>query len=342
MKSLLTLIMISTLVALSGCNNKDDKNADGGGGSSVTRVVVNGNSTVRNDLFNGATKEHGTLSVREGQFTGESKIVPWSSWWFPANRRYLFDRSNEDTLAPLQKYDLYADRAHNADARSAEYEETNIFNPSEVAWAGLCHSWAVASVLHPEPISNFSTKGVSFTTGDQKALLLKSYENVSELKIYGQRFDGNRLDEYDDVFPDQFHRIVQVYLFEQKLPFLMDYDPSFSVWTVPVYITKFIIKKDGENSAFVQAWVTMASPFVDSPEFVGTKRIVKLYEYRLIGNWINGELKVASGEWLNDSRFDHPDYLIGYPKTAKRASLNKQLNSEFIDEIVTHKNAKRD
>lgn len=326
------------MFSFSGCNSKDEGNNGGGGGS---RVVVNSNSAARKEIFMGATAEHGALTVREGQFSSESKIIPWSSWWFPANRRYLFDRSELDLLAPLQKYDLFAERAHEINAQSADYEEQNIFNPSEVAWAGLCHAWAVASVLHQEPATNYILKGINFTSGDQKALLLKSYENVSNLKIYGQRFDGNRLDEYDDVYPDQFHRLVQVYLFEQKLPFLMDYDPSFSVWTVPVFLTKFSIKKDSESSALVTAWITMASPFVDSPEFIGTKRIVKTYEYRLIGDWVNGELKVTGGEWLNDSRFDHPDYLIGYPKEAKRGSLNTQLDSAIIDEIIGKKNSQR-
>lgn len=333
MKSLLTLIMLSTMVAFSGCNKDDEKNNSGGG----ERVVVNGNSSVRKEIFNGVTSEHGALVVREGQFSSESKIVPWSSWWFPSNRRYMFDRSELDLLAPLQKYDLFAERTHGTDPGSAQFEEKYIYNPSEVAWAGLCHAWAVASVLHVEPTTSYALKGINFTTGDQKALLLKSYENVSDLKIYGQRYDGNRLDEYDDVYPDQFHRVVQVYLFEQKLPFLMDYDPSFSVWTVPVFLTKFSIKKDGANSAFVQAWVTMASPFVDSPDFIGIKRIVKTYEYRLTGEWIDGELKVSGGEWLNDSSFDHPDYIIGFPKDAKRASLNSKLNSTVIDEIVGKK-----
>lgn len=324
------------MMSLSGCNSNKDEQGSGGGG--INNVVVNGSSSAsRKEIFTMATNEYGALVVKEGEFSSQSKITPWSSWWFPSNRRYLFDRSSEDLLAPLQKYDLFARKSHDIEANAAEFEETEIFNPSEVAWAGLCHAWAIASVLHTEPISNVVLKGINFTTGDQKALLLKSYENVSNLKIYGQRFDGNRLDDYDDVYPDQFHKLVQVYLFDNKLPLLMDYDPSFSVWTVPVYITKFIIKKDSDTSAMVQAWVTMASPFVDSPEYIGTKRIVKSYEYRLNGSWSHGELTVTSSEWLNDSRYDHPDYLIGYPKDAKRSSLNTQLDANIVDEILGKK-----
>lgn len=335
MKSLLILVVFTSMMSLSGCNsNKDTQNGDG----AINRVVVNGSSSAtRKEIFTMATNEHGTLVVKAGEFSSEAKIVPWSSWWFPSNRRYLFDRSNEDLLAPLQKYDLFARKVHDNESHAAEFEETEIFNPAEVPWAGLCHAWAVASVLHSEPISNMVLKGINFTTGDQKALLLKSYENVSNLKIYGQRYDGNRLDDYDDVYPDQFHKIIQVYLFDQKLPFLMDYDPSFSVWTVPVYVTKFIIKKDSDSSATVQAWVTMASPFVDSPEYTGTKRVVKSYEYRLFGNWNNGELTVTGSEWINDSRYDHPDYLIGFPKDAKRLSLNTQLDPNIVDEILGKK-----
>ncbi len=286
------------------------------------------------EVHSEVTGEFGALTVREGEFVGDTKIVPWSSWWFPTKDRYMFESSNITQLAPLQKYDLFVKKTHDVETNAALYEENEIYDPSEVNWAGLCHAWAVASVLHKEPKSSITRKDITFTVADQKALLLKSYENVSDLQIYGRRYNGSFNDDYNDIYPDQFHRFVQVYLFERHLPFLMDYDPSFPVWTVPAYNVKFKIVKDGENSAHVKAWITLASSFVDSPNFVGTKKTTKYYEYKLKGTWEGGELRVSSSEWMNDAVYDHPDFLIGYPTKVKRASLNKGLDIAMINEIV--------
>lgn len=280
------------------------------------------------------TESYGELKVQVGDHTGESKITPWSSWWFPTKDTFMFAHTDRSKLAPLEKYDLFNERTSGQPTQAASYEEQEIYDEREVNWAGLCHAWAVASVLHQEPRYIVSRKDIEFGIADQKALLLKSYENVSGLEIYGHRFDGGPNDVYEDIYPDQFHRLAQHFLFEKKLPFLMDYDPSFPVWTVPVYKIKFTINKIDESSAGVKAWVEIASPFVESPNFVGTKKSVKFYEYNLYGQWVNDELIVNGSEWVNASAFDHPDFVIAYPSKVVRGSLNKELKIEQIDEIV--------
>jgi hypothetical protein len=306
------------------CQNSDDK--------IVYREAAISTSTP--DDFRHVTNEYGELTVKEGDFTGTSKILPWSSWWFPTKDKFLFLSPDRSKLAPLQKFDLYVERKLGRDPQSALFEEREVYDDREVNWAGLCHAWAIASVLHHEPRFAVSRQDIEFNVGDQKALLLKSYENVKGLDIYGHRYNGAVNDEYEDIYADQFHRFAQYFLFEKELPFLMDYDPSFPVWTVPVYKIKFTIKKIDEGTASVKAWVEIASPFVDSPNFVGTKKSVKFYEYNLYGSWMGEELLVDGSEWTNASAFDHPDFVIGYPSSAKRGSLNKGLSVEQIDEIV--------
>lgn len=278
--------------------------------------------------------EFGPLTVKQGEFTGSTKIIPWSSWWFPTKDKYLFENKNEDFLAPLQKYDLFVKENYKDDPESALFERLEIYNPIEVNWAGLCDAWAIASVLRVEPKEAIIRKNIAFSVADQKSLLLKSYDNATGLKIYGNRNNGSYKDDFNDIYADQFHRFAQVFLFEKNLPFLMDYDPSVPVWTVPVYNIKFKIVKLDEVSAHVRAWVTIATPFVDDPNFVGTKKSVKFYEYNLTGQWINDELKVTGAEWINDSIYDHPDYLIAYPTDVKFGSRNSKLEKDKIDSIV--------
>ncbi|MCO4754671.1 MAG: hypothetical protein KC478_09310 [Bacteriovoracaceae bacterium] len=282
-----------------------------------------------------ATDKYGPLKVRVGEFVGESKIKPWSSWWYPLSEKTLFYKPRGGA-SPLEKYDYYAGKKFNSVFEAALVEERDLYRANEVGWAGLCHAWAIASVLHPEPNKTKTVNGVKFTVGDQKALLLKTYEKatgISDIMI-GHRFNGDRKDDYDDIYPDQFHKLVQNHLVENQTPFLMDYDPRFPVWTVPVYKVKFQISKIDESSAKVAAWVTFASPHVDDMSFVGTKRVMKGYHYILKGSWSNGSLNVTDGEWIEESKHDHPDYLISFPNTIERGSFNDQIKPEIVDTIL--------
>lgn len=317
--------MISILamaLALTSCGSDD--------GSSVSYSRFEENNH-RNSDEDAVTAEYGVLKVKEGDYTFQSEVTPWSSWWFPMRDRFLFDRNDAD--APLVKYDSYVSRRHSIQSKAANYEEHELYNPAQAAWAGLCHAWAVASILHREPTRILTKERITFDVADQKALLLKSYENVGNLKIYGDRFDGQHDDNYNDIYPDQFHRFAQAHLEEQKKPFMMDYDASYPVWTVPVHKVKFSIKFDGPNTANVKAWVTFASPLVDA-QFVGTREIVKTYTYRLYGNIDGNVMTVMDGEWTDASIQDHPDYVIAYPADVTRGSYNREIDIQMVDEIL--------
>ena len=278
------------------------------------------------------TSQYGELKINAGSETLSSHITPWSGWWYPLRERELFYNPNGDS--PLEKYDNYVNNRYNKSSDARYYEETMIYNEREATWSGLCHAWAVASVLYKEPKTGTSMHGVDFTVGDKKALLIKSYENVN-LKpiIFGERNDGGDHDPMD-IYPDQFHRFVTKWLGEEKKPFLMDYDPSYPVWTVPVYNVKFDIKEESPTVMNVVAWVTLASPHVRDRNYVGTKHSVKKYTYNLIGEYNGNTFKVTDGEWTEGSITDHPDYVIAYPENVERSTFNKELNLEVIDEIT--------
>lgn len=294
---------------------------------------ISGQSSARQADTNAITNEFGALVVQEGSHTYEAGNKPWSSWWFPARERFLFDRDDLD--APLVKYDEYVTRKYNVESQAARFEEDELYDSGQVPWAGLCHAWAVASVLHPEPNKVIIKNGVVFGVADQKAILLKSYERVSNLKIYGSRYDGSHGDNFNDIYPDQFHRFAQIFLQDQKKPFLMDYDPSYPVWTVPVYKVKFDISKENENSTLVRAWVTYASPHV-APEFVGTREVVKSYSYRLFGNWQGANFSVVDSEWIDESVYDHPDYVVSYPADVEKGSYNDELKMNLINDLLAY------
>ena len=324
------IVFLALALALGGCgSDNDDKPVP-----VEQNVSVETGRVVDRDVKSfDVTDKFGQLTVKSGEFSYASDIKPWSSWWFPSIDRDLFN--NDNGQAPLEKYDEYVLLRHDQAVEAAQFEESRLYNPQQASWAGLCHAWAVASILHREPSRVVSKEGMLFSILDQKALLLKSYENVSDLEIYGQRYNGLHDNDFHDIYPDQFHRFMLHYLRDEKKPFIMDYDASYPVWTVPVYIAKTnIVKVDSETLA-VTTWVTYASPFVDK-HFVGTRQIVKKYTYNLYGEWINGSFKVVDSEWTESSIHDHPDYVIGFPKTAKRSSYNTELKINYVDEILKY------
>lgn len=281
------------------------------------------------------TKKYGPLTIREGEYSGEAKMTPWSTWWYPLNEKTLF-QGTDNRLSTLEKYDHYAANVFGERAQAAKIEEQEIYKPSEVGWAGLCHAWAIAAVLHPEPKREKQAGGLNWSIADQKALLLKSYETATGISqiMYGGRYTGAREDDYDDIYPDQFHKLAQDHLIEKKKPFLLDYEARHPVWTVPAYKIKFIIKKQDEESALVSAWLSFASPHVKDLNFVGIKRIVKNYTYMLYGKWKNGVMAVNDGKWIEASKDDHPDYVISYPDSIQRGSNNTELKMTIIDSIL--------
>lgn len=325
----LNILGAMVLVLFVGCNSEDKEIV-------TKKVLVPAGQELqeqRDPNYNVVTRKYGALTVKEGIVTYKSSTVPWSSWWYPYNQTTLFNRTDGER-STLWKYDKFVEKRHDRFAESQLIEEREVYDPNEVAWAGLCHAWSVASILHAEPLGPIVKEGITFGVADQKALLLKSYENVANLEIFGERYNGNSHDDYADIYPDQFHRLVQTHLRDEKKPFIMDYDPSFPVWSVPVYEARFEIKKINATTVEVKAWMTIASPFVSSHDYVGTKKVFKIYSYQLRGEWSGTDFKVNGGEWTGDSTEDHPDYLIAYPVAAKRASLNREINAEIVDEIV--------
>ena len=278
-------------------------------------------------------------------------LKPWSSWWYPRKDPELFQDTESDD-SPLKKYDLVR-QDKNPDAGSAVNEERQFFNPNSSNWEGLCDAWAIASISRPEPripvtVTLSNGDEVTFSIADLKALLLKTFEAVDDagFKYYGQKFTGDSKGWiYPDVFPEQFHRFLEIELFQNKRAFIMDHDPGFQVWNVPVYKANYTMDSiPGQlDAVFVRTWVyAAASTSANEKSFVGTKETVREYNYVLQGTRDqNGDLIVQSGYWVKgpngiDSRKDHPDFLIQLvdPKILVRKSWNSEIDIQLVDEIL--------
>jgi len=371
MRLFLILFAFCTLVA---CENSSlftpDKPALNDSKSEADNVKESGdimrtlgfeNSDLLNDpALTAVTTEFGvsTIHLNKLPFKSElavASIVPWSSWWFPQKEKSLFEDNGSGNMATLNKYDLVRKSRDPKLGSAADFERQS-YKPNALAWEGLCDAWSIASISVPEPKHAVTmtirgwNKSVTFEVVDLKALLLKTYEAVDDtaFKYYGQKFTGDINGwVFPDIFPDQFHRFLEVQLFERKQAFIMDHDPGIEVWNVPVFKANYTIAAiPGEpNSVFVRAWLFSAEQVAsDNRSFVGTRVASREYNYVLTGTKnSSGDLVVKAGYWIKgptgiDSRRDHPDYITTIPDSKKlvRRSWNPEIDIKLVDEILSH------
>jgi hypothetical protein len=283
----------------------------------------------------------------------EAGVKPWSSWWYPKFEDTLF--STPGGISPLEKLDVYRDahfKSRRPEGTGAAAFEARKHDPRALAWEGMCNAWSLASILAPEPkiarSFQIGKREITFSVGDQKALLLKTFEGLSdrEVQVYGQKFTGNHEGwVHPDIFPDQFHRFIEVQLFDRRMPFIMDHDAAVEIWNVPVYKANYSMGPvEGMPHAIqVRMWLYSATSTQKSEmDFVGTKETIREYHYILFGDPLpDGSLEIHSGVWIKgsngvDSRKDHPDYFLtaSVSGSGSRQSFNPYVHSDVVDRII--------
>jgi len=289
------------------------------------------------------TDTYGLARVREGNFFAEAKIKPWSSYWFPHSDTSLYEPINGSSEpSPLQKYDTWSKKAKKTDTSAAAYEKSAMENREADSWAGLCNAWSKASVMEKEPAFRKPVEfdGVKFSSFDLKALIIKTFDNTVGFRNYGTRFNGERGDDFNDIYPDQFHRFIQAELFEKGKPFIMDRDPGIQVWNYPVYKADVTLARDPSNPNVMHVRTTLATAGTrDDTNFLGTWQVNYDYYYDLYGiPQPDGSFEVHSGAWTGASMDNHPDFVTAIPEKTVRQSDNPQLKTEWVDEIITKAN----
>ncbi len=323
-------------------------------------------SILQDPTLTSVTREYGPTVIPNQAFPQKSgtiaaSTIPWSSWWYPRDEDYLFNDGNG--RSPLSKYDLVRSSIKLAsfggssavgavaDAAAA-FERKNYYAGSQ-PWEGLCDAWSLAAISKPEPkrpvtVSFRGGGSITFRISDLKALLFKTYEAVETtgIKYYGQRFTGDENGWiHPDIFPDQFHRFIEIQILQNRKPFVMDHDSGVEVWNVPVFKAKTVIDQvpNDPNAVFVRTWVATAeSPSANEKEFLGTKEVLREYNYVLRGTRNDkGGLVVNSGYWVKgptgvDSRRDHPDYFLQVPDPSQlvRKSWNPEIEVAIVDRIL--------
>lgn len=312
--------------------------------------------------------------LQEGNFEYQAEFTdsrgirqafqPWSSWFYPHNQEDLFAGDN----SPLAKYDYVASQITGSTKNARGYHQQRIYSPSSVAWSGYCAPWSYAS-LHHRPVSFITTpkmvRGVCFTPADLKALAIMTYETVDAESWggrYGQRFDSAgptaRLSVMQDIYPAEWHRLVQTQLRDRKFPIIADLDASEQVWKYPIYKVVGTVARDTRNPNrvvvemdvhYAQSQISPAQRQQDQTRNIGLVTASRRYIYELFGTWQGANFVVnatgVNGMWMGNNRgSNHPDFAEAFPAgdintstttlNSKRGSLNPEISVNAVDQII--------
>lgn len=316
------------------------------------------------------TRHYGPLvlsaaALKRGWEGADSGRKAWSSWWFPNNERDLFDKVDfpgsvsHGKPGALRKYDDYARKVAGLSTSAAAQGE-KLYDPNAQDWTGRCHAWALASLMEEEPLADVASDsaaithaGISFTRGDLKALLISIYEDVQGLQHFGQPNEGGAFAEYQDIYPDQFHRFVQAELFEKKKPFIVDKDPTAVVWSVPVRSGWVEYTRDPANQHRIEvtAHFTGGDSLLnerngDLYNYRGSYEVGYRWSYDLYGYpQSDGSFLVMYGEWVDRGNGDasylsHPDYVLAVPDKLDIKQLkseNREVDPALVYRILGRK-----
>ncbi|OFZ71316.1 MAG: hypothetical protein A3K03_03810 [Bdellovibrionales bacterium RIFOXYD1_FULL_44_7] len=283
-------------------------------------------------------RDYGWLYLTEGHWENEITPKPWSAWWYPLRDKSLFHSKTTD-LSPLQKYDSFVRAVYHTESEATKFEEEKIFNAKAQQWEGHCHAWAIASILIPEPKETITKAEISFNVVDQKALIIKSYEEFSA-NYYGQRYRPSSATAWSNIQPHFFHQFVMKELIEKGRPFVMNKVPGLEVWNVPVWKAVIDVKRDqNKPSVFHVATALVTTAALNEPieaeTLIGTNEVnVYTYDLFTVLDPKGGDLVIA-GNWTEISKDLHPSILIKIDKQEiPHRSRNAEIKNAILRELL--------
>lgn len=205
--------------------------------------------------------------------TGAAHSTPWpASYWPTYEDSINFRWDGDDSLSPAAKYgqafgvsgvEDAVSRYHGIDSQQ---HRTACGDDSECdsaigetcskragqdegycipTWFGLCHAWAPAAILHPEPRRPVTLNGVEFKVNDIKALVTLVHDGVMNKFASRRCNDDDGKIEYDeygrpkngdciDTNPGTFHLLVTNFLGLREQSFVYDRVFDDEVWNQPI------------------------------------------------------------------------------------------------------------
>ena len=252
--------------------------------------------------------------------SGETAKAPWAGSYWPTYKDGINDKwEGAQSESPTKKYEKAFKISYNLEDRVSngsgigslqgqkKCEKDNQCESDDICakrndvkegkcipkWFGLCHAWAPASIMEPEPVNSVVYNGVTFKVNDLKALLTLSYTSGLEATIMSRRCeeksDKIKLDIYGnpidmaciDTNPGSLHVVVANMLGIRKHSFIEDRRYDSEVWNHPV--SSFKINSDRNlNSDEANTMIGILGEVVSSDKSSG-----KLNERSWSESWVH-------------------------------------------------------
>ncbi|KAJ0390527.1 hypothetical protein ATCC90586_010567 [Pythium insidiosum] len=213
-------------------------------------------------------------------------------------------------------------------------------------WFGLCHAWAPAAIVEPEPRCAVNKNGVTFQPNDIKALITQVYDGARVPTVFlGARYNGpdsgeGVLDKYGrfadpaarDLGPGFLHIAITNMIGLLNTTFVADVTAGAQVWNQPVrgyeiVSTKPMSTQEGAKQFFntqtypfnnqaksllyVRNRISYIVESNDNVPLVSTGRVEYFttkrdYEYVLE---LDAAGNIIGGEWVGNSKQNHFDFM---------------------------------
>jgi hypothetical protein len=196
---------------------------------------------------------------------------------------------------------------------------------SSRGYAGKCLGWAFSTMENPEPIKEKVIDGIFFRPSDVKGYLASIYNAgqffVPEEKVIGHEFHLNQGSQsksyYDDVYPRDLIQALKDSIKKGKM-LEADMDPGDGVWNHPIY--QYDLEWSFKNKNLIQGKIILYYPTdeldIDSVFSTQIKRLDLLkreLKFSLkVEDEFEGDFSLVKdrGNWLGDSKDQHPDAVI--------------------------------
>ncbi|KAK1943983.1 hypothetical protein P3T76_005379 [Phytophthora citrophthora] len=233
-------------------------------------------------------------------------------------------------------------------------------------WFGICHAWAPASLLEPEPRCAVEKNGVTFQPLDIKALLTQVYDNSDIGTVtagvrfrnadstvtkdqYGRATDNSRR----DLGPGFMHVALANIIGRFNSSIVMDVTGGSEVWNQPIYSYQVVNQTEmtpaeaankyynqstypfnGEAQRIMYTETTLSWMYetLDDGGLVSSGRASKYMERKMYTYLLelDNEYNILGGEWVGGSNDDHPDFLW-FPKNRPAMSTVTNVDISYRD-----------
>lgn len=286
----------------------------------------------------------------------------WQTTVFQNGKR-MFDGvdSDFDGRTDECRWDFY--EIDNGDDATSEFNDDNDGIDS---WWGLCHAWAPAALLEPEPQHAVTLNGVTFEVSDIKALLIAVYDGSSgrfvggrcnELKVKRDA-DGRATDPLcRDTNPGTLHLALANLIGIDNVALIEDKTANAEVWNQPVLgyrVTSHQTVAAATAMACIRGTVEtdteyafndFATEFVEveldldylnesnpSTRPQGTRNTATdSYHYILE---LDAQGHIIGGEYCEDSQASHPDFLWTPQGPGSTWSRNPHISLAQVHELL--------